>query len=260
MTPFFHQKGLAMIIDSHIHTRHSVDSDCTMIDYCQSAIDKGLQAICITDHWDTNPLDDGCGKYKPEEYFDELEKAREFCGSRLRLLSGVEFGEPHIYTTDFDKCQSYPYDFIIGSVHYWGNGLPFSSLVRGEVPLDEVYAGYWQEVRKMAEYGGFDSLGHINFPARYCEQNMWDKEQLAAIYKIMLDNYIALEINTSSLRRGLGFTVPNEEMLELYAEVGGKYVTIGSDAHKAEHVGSGIDVAAGYAERFGFTVLPLINK
>lgn len=46
-----------------------------------------------------------------------------------------------------------------------------------------------------------------------------------------------MEINTSSLRKGNEQTMPGRELLEIYRANGGKYVTIGSDAHVVEDVG-----------------------
>ena len=43
-----------------------------------------------------------------------------------------------------------------------------------------------------------------------------------------------IEINTSSLRKGHEQTMPGKELLEIYKNNGGRYVTIGSDAHYME--------------------------
>ena len=50
----------------------------------------------------------------------------------------------------------------------------------------------------------------------------------------MINNNICLEINTSSLRKGLTESMPGKEILSIYKSRGGKYVTVGSDAHKPE--------------------------
>lgn len=47
---------------------------------------------------------------------------------------------------------------------------------------------------------------------------------------------MVIEINTSSLRKGHEQTMPGRELLEIYKSSGGKYATIGSDAHAAEDV------------------------
>ena len=42
---------------------------------------------------------------------------------------------------------------------------------------------------------------------------------------------LEMQRNTSSLRKGHVQTMPGKELLEIYKANGGKYVTIGSDAH-----------------------------
>jgi histidinol-phosphatase (PHP family) len=54
---------------------------------------------------------------------------------------------------------------------------------------------------------------------------------------------IVPEINTSSLRQGLTEPMPGTSTLARYAQLGGKAVSLGSDAHKAEHIGA--DFASG---------------
>ena len=50
---------------------------------------------------------------------------------------------------------------------------------------------------------------------------------------------IALEVNSGGLKYGLGFPNPHPDVLKRYRELGGELVTVGSDAHRPEHVGYG---------------------
>ena len=52
-----------------------------------------------------------------------------------------------------------------------------------------------------------------------------------------------IEINTSSLRKEHEQTMPGKELLEFYKNNGGRYVTIGSDAHLVEDIGADYMVA-----------------
>lgn len=54
---------------------------------------------------------------------------------------------------------------------------------------------------------------------------------------------MVIEINTSSLRKGHAQTMPGKELLEIYKANGGKYVTVGSDAHIVEDMGADYVVA-----------------
>jgi histidinol-phosphatase (PHP family) len=62
-----------------------------------------------------------------------------------------------------------------------------------------------------------------------------------------------IEINTSPLRMGLSEPCPSREILHWYRELGGEILTFGSDAHAADEVGAGFDVAIEMARTAGFT-------
>jgi len=52
-------------------------------------------------------------------------------------------------------------------------------------------------------------------------------------------------------------TSPDEGILRRYKELGGKLITIGSDAHYAEHLGAGIDKGYELALKCGFDKIAL---
>lgn len=229
------------MIDLHVHTHHSCDARDCIEDYCKKAIDIGVECICFTEHVDYNPADSDYGHYQPGLFFDEINRARDKYSDKLRLLSGVEFGEPHIYQKEFDACMKMPFDFILGSVHWIGDMLP-NEMVKNKFPLHKAFEKYWEEMYALVSYGGFDSVAHLDFPKRYFKASHWSGAQLTDIFSEMVKNNLALEINTSSLRKGLAETMPGQELLELYEKTGGTKVTYGSDAHSVS------DLAAGYKQ------------
>ena len=72
------------------------------------------------------------------------------------------------------------------------------------------------------------------------------------IFKVLVANGKALEINTSGLRQPIGKTMPTENYVRRFKELGGEFLTLGSDAHFTQHVGAGIDEGYAIAERCGF--------
>ena len=66
-----------MICDMHIHSCFSVDSLTPMELQCTSAVERGIEAICFTEHADYNPVDPGFGFYDREGFFDNIERLRE---------------------------------------------------------------------------------------------------------------------------------------------------------------------------------------
>lgn len=109
----------------------------------------------------------------------------------------------------------------------------------------------WQEVLKTVQAGGFDVLGHIDFPKRYYGEIYYTEAVLYEIFLRLVEKEIILEINTSSLRKGHKQTMPGKELLEIYQACGGKYVTIGSDAHVVEDVGADYRIAKRLIEAIG---------
>ena len=59
----------------------------------------------------------------------------------------------------------------------------------------------------------------------------------------------ALEINTGGLRQPLNKLSPEFETIKRFKDMGGKFITIGSDAHYAEHLASGFAEAKEAAPR-----------
>ena len=222
-----------MIADLHIHTQRSCDSKEYMEEYCRKAVLEGITCICFTDHVDYNINDEGYGYYDPEQYFRDFERVKKEYGERILLLSGIEFSEPHLYRQELERLSEYPYDFVIGSIHFVKDLFPDSE-VRSRIPASEFFKSYWEEVLEAVSYGHFDCLGHMDFPKRFYGELFYDPDFMHKIFKAMLQNNIVPEINTSSLRKRLLTALPDMELLTIYKECGGRFVTVGSDAHSAD--------------------------
>ena len=239
-----------MKTDYHIHTEFSCDSEAKMENYVKQALERDIRMLCFTDHVDLNPDDYGYNYYNPEKYFESFRRVKEQCGEQLMLCSGIEFGEPHLYSDTLKQLATYPYDFIIGSIHWIGNMFPCQK-VREQYSAKEFYTLYWKEVLSTVKQDGFDALGHIDFPKRYYGEIYYVEAELREIFKRLLDKDRIIEINTSSLRKGHSETMPGKDLLQIYADCGGRYVTIGSDAHVEQDVGADYEAAKALAEECG---------
>lgn len=69
-----------------------------------------------------------------------------------------------------------------------------------------------------------------------------------------------IEVNTSGLRQGAGETMPGIRCLKLYKALGGTVITVGSDAHLPEDVGSGFIEALGLVKEAGFDRIARYEK
>jgi len=238
--------------DMHVHTKHSCDSQATLEDYCAQAIRTGVDTLCFTDHVDYNPNDNGYGYYDSGAFFGDFLPLKEKYHKKLTLLCGIEFSEPHLYRAELAALSKLPYDFILGSVHYWYRDMFPSRMVKEGVPAEVCYARYWDEVLAAVTAGGFDALAHMDFPKRYYGTLIADTGKVHEICEAMLRNHLCPEINTSSLRKNVEEPMPGKEILSIYKSCGGKYVTVGSDAHSPCELAAGNAQARELIDYFGF--------
>lgn len=245
--------------DLHVHTEYSCDSDADMELYVKQAIDLNVETICFTDHVDYNKNDYGYDYYNSENFFRKYNKIKAEYGNNIDFCAGIEFGEPHLYVKELAELSKKPYDFIIGSIHWIGNMFPCQK-VREQYTAKEFYGFYWEEVLKTVKQGGFDSLGHIDFPKRYYGEIYYTENILNEIFKYLLDKDMVIEINTSSLRKGHIETMPGIDLLEIYKSNGGQYITIGSDAHVVEELCADYQIAKSLVEKVGLREVIYKNR
>jgi histidinol-phosphatase (PHP family) len=216
---------------------------------CRAAIAAGVTEIAITDHLDHIPADPGYGYYRPDDYLDEVGRARDAFAGELMVLRGVEV-DFNVNTVDlverFMSEYGRHYDYVIGSVHYASDGgmiFPDYFAARTE---DEVFLPYLDQVQLAVETGWFDAIGHLDLPKRYAPKTHRDynparyRERLLPIFDAMIDRGVGFEINTSGLRQTPRTSMPGPAVVRWYADRGGKLITTGTDSHAAQTVGSGL--------------------
>jgi histidinol-phosphatase (PHP family) len=267
--------------DYHIHTRFSCDSKSEMTEVCESAIAQGIREIAITDHADFGP-DDPPGYFRPVEYLETIEHCRARYRDRLRIRTGVEIGEPHIFAQETQTIlNAGAFDFVIGSAHYAALLAPAASSKGAcylqcawkgsffQQPLRQAYEAYFRQVVRLAAEGDFDVLGHLDLVKRDAHQfgKPYDgPEPYADMIRTALRSVVergkGIEINTSALYKGKGMSepCPSLEILRWYRELGGEILTVGSDAHTPDKVGAHFDVAVEMARAAGFTRLATFER
>ena len=78
------------------------------------------------------------------------------------------------------------------------------------------------------------------------------KEKLEKLFSLAIKNDVAIELNTSTLCKGLGFTMPSREIMQMYYDLGGRLVTVGSDAHTPQNIGREIADGMEMLKAIGF--------
>lgn len=256
------------ISDSHMHSDCSRDgTDPTMM-MCESAARLGLYAMTMTDHCE-------CNAYRSEGYdrsirqsFFEARKASAVFHDRLHVYAGVEIGQPmQDLTAAEDVLNACEFDFALASVHNVKDLPDFCDLDYSAVSVQDALNRYFDEMMEMIEWGRFDSLSHLTYPWRYIagEHGIAIRDEdfsgrIDAVLKLLVKKHKALELNTSGLRQKLGKTMPDEPVLRRYRDLGGKLITIGSDAHRWADVGAGIEQGLSLLHKAGFTHFTIFIK
>lgn len=248
------------VSDSHVHTDCSRDGTDPAMMIGESAVRLGLYSLTITDHCECNRYEaDGYDKSIRQSCFETRKAAAAFLG-RLHLYCGMELGQP---TQDEaaagDALGACGFDFVLASVHNVKGKKDFYSLDYARESVDDLLNRYFDELLETIEWGRFDSLAHLTYPWRYIagehgiriDPERWTG-RIDEVLKLLIRKRKALELNTSGYRRKLGVPLPGFSVLRRYRELGGRLVTLGSDAHRWADVGAGIEQGLALLQKAGF--------
>lgn len=255
-------------VDLHMHTDNSEDGSHAATLMCEYALRAGLRAIAITDHCECNRYVEGRYDRSIRQSYFEARKARAVFSGKLVVLAGLELGQA---TQDKEAAQkaleANSYDFVLGSLHNVQGEPDFWEVDYQKADYLELLDRYFTELYELAQWGCFDSLAHITYPLRYIvgEHHLpvdlarWS-DQIDTILKELAEQGKALELNTSGLRQAYGHILPSLDILKRFRELGGEYITIGSDAHCCSDVGANIEDAILVAREAGFRHVTLFQQ
>jgi len=256
------------LYDQHLHSRHSFDCRTEPEENVKAAVAKGLAGLTFTEHFDTHPDDWESCVYDDEAYSATIRSLRDRYGKDVFIGKGIEicFQPDHM---DFilDFLARHEFDMVMLSVHYFGekavhtkeNWSGIDAAVGTRMYLEHVRdaASFCANLHEVRGRRVFDVLGHLDLVKRYTQRFFggYDVSECADVMEDILRALITAdmvpEINTSSLRQGLAETMPALSTLKRYAELGGKAVSLGSDAHRAEHIGADFPRAVSLAREAG---------
>ncbi len=251
--------------DTHLHTNYSGDSETPVIDMINAARQKGLSGIIFTDHLDWNyPNEPGLFDLDFYGYQDEIRLLASE-NTDIEIGTGVELGlQPHLASRHTEFLHKVSFDYVIGSVHVVDGSDPYYPEFFKDRSAEDAYNEYFKCVlSNINEFLDFDSLGHLDYVVRYGLKNLGPSEGRMYFYKhkavigeildVLIKNDKALEVNTGSFRYGMKEPNPSFDIISLYKEMGGKIITIGSDAHEGKFVADGFETVRERLISLGFT-------
>ncbi len=252
-----------MIAELHCHTHFSSDSRATPEQMIESAFQKGLKTIAITDHSDFVKDDPRIDLPAYHSYITALKNNT----TKIEVLLGIELGLQKNHSQKINSAlKDYKFDFVIGSMHRaMGMDLYQGEFFKGRTVEDSWVLFLEETLAAVMDYPDFDILGHLDILRRYHEArgSKLPPKALPHMKKLLtwlIENDKGIEINTSAKSSyNLDSFHPQREILQIYKELGGKIVTIGSDAHKPDGIGFGFTEAARQLKEIGFEQLTIFR-
>jgi len=259
--------------DMHTHSESSHDSVCKIEDMCLAELAAGTTVMAVTDHFDTY-------SYRDYDIFTPIRRAHETVDllgekyrGRVRLLKGIEISEGFWHPEQLKHALALSdYDVIVGSVHcvkYGETELPYSKIDFGAVDSDFIHGflgAYFDDVMKLIETTDFDVLAHLDCPLRYINGKYRRRvdlgdfsEKIDAILRRIISEGKALEVNTSSYHM-LNDFMPGLDIIKRYYELGGRLITLGSDAHTPSGASANFAAATAALRNIGFELLYYYEK
>lgn len=247
--------------DYHMHTHHSPDSSTTIVEMYAKARRRGLSEIAVTNHFEFFP--DG----KPHGYTleifnaykEELSAFRQSCPNTIPVRFGVEMGQPFENPSYAEELTgAFQFDFILGSVHNL-NDIDLYTADYTDENVSWFCRTYLEALYQLADETDFDCLAHLDLVKRYAafrgiHVDLTDyPDELTAVLKRVIERGKGIEINTSGIRQRVGEMLPGLSILSLYKQLGGKILTIGSDAHNIHDVAADLEAGYDLARKAGFT-------
>lgn len=252
-----------MYSDYHVHSLFSFDSEETLENILERAINLNMKQIAVTDHQDFNwPVEGEFPYIDMEKYSKAMDYYKEKYKDKITVLKGIELG---LMKGNAALCQNLlntsMFDFVIGSCHIVDN-------------MDPYYSDFWKNrddrasfelyfktlLESLKDFSKIDTLGHMDYIVRYSPNKDMNysvldyKDIIDEILKFIIFRDIKLEINTSNLAKGFSFPNPHTDIIRRYKELGGVYVTVGSDAHSADGIGYGFEKAKQIIEKLNLKV------
>jgi histidinol-phosphatase (PHP family) len=252
-----------LIVDYHMHLRDADEriahTAAAVEPFLDTAASRGVDEIGFTEHvyyfrqtravWDRPYQIERC-VYDLEDYVDAvLEAKRQGLPVKLGLEVDYVGGRQDELAA---LLEPYPWDYLLGSVH-WIDGLSIDSApdrgIWAAAPVDEVWRRYFAALAELAASGHVDALAHPDLA------KIFSLRPGGRIEFPPLDG-VALEISTNGLYKPVGELYPDLELLTVTRLP----ITLASDAHVPANVGRDFDRALDLARAAGYETVTAFDS
>ncbi len=250
------------LTDHHTHTWLCKHASGLPEEYMAEAIKAGLSGLGLADHFPWPADYDEKHRMAPEEFptykkMVETLRAKAPPGMDILFAAEADWVPGHMDEC-FDALEKEDFDYVIGSIHFVDD-LPFDHPDHKAVWFTEgrpafIWRRYYELMLDMVSSGKFDIVGHFDLPKKFGVRPPpeADTDSLVdEIIAVVADLGMAVEINTSGLRKPVGEMYPSIDVLTKIAKSGAR-VVLGSDAHAPREVAMSFAKAVDIAREAGF--------
>ncbi len=256
--------------DQHMHSSFSADSKEDLENYVKIAKEKHIPYICTCEHFDYLTVVDGTTWIADYPKLMKLHEDLRIKYPSVGFLLGIELGYKRICFDEMvELSHKYPFDIIQLSIHdnnKWDYYFPNAFLGQEKSSMDEYFDLMLEAIER---FTNFDVLSHIDFGFKTLkmmdkkwEFKLWD-DKIRKVMKKVIELDKAFEINTKVQEVIYNIDKDNhhiEYILGLYKELGGKKVTLSSDAHTVDKYLNLFDKYMKILKSFGFNELSFFIK
>ena len=243
-----------MLFDTHLHTKFSADSKMSIENAILSAKQQNI-GLVLTEHLDYDFPGDDIYEFNPQQYFQEYSSYQS-----KTLYLGVEVGmQEHTLIQSKKFVESAPFDHLLD-----GKDLFYESCYTED--KHTVYLNYLNTMIKLIKQHEFANiLGHVDYICRYAPYAKKDicyeefHDTIDTLWQTIIDKDIVPELNTRRFDNSNNISILLK-LYERYAMLGGKYVSIGSDAHKPENIGFAFKEAYALLDKLNLQPVYFVNR
>jgi histidinol-phosphatase (PHP family) len=153
-----------------------------------------------------------------------------------------------------DLLASRPFDYVIGSVHFLGDGAvdddDFDVWQLEGMDPDRVWTRYFETLAAAARSRLYDTLAHPDLVKVWGRGRPLPEGDLRRFYEPAVEADVAVEVSTAGLRKPVGELYPARGFAELCVEAGVPF-TLSSDAHVPGDLGHRFDDAVDFMRSLG---------
>jgi len=255
------------ISDYHMHTPLCGHAVGEPKEYVEQAIKVGLSEIGFSDHAPFVHCVDPTVTMNKDQlpiYYKMIEEVQEKYKDQIRIKVAIEADFiPGLEDQTKKIIDDYPYDYVLGSVHFikdWGFDNPDERAKWDEQDVNQVYKDYYELLRQSALSGMFDIMAHVDLVKKFGARPTIDlSRDVCETAEVFRETGMVIEINSSGLRKPVKEMYPSLDCLKIYNQAG-VMLTFGSDAHTPGDVGRDFEQAFELAKAAGYKEYVLFSQ